>query len=580
MPGFFMGTKNTECELWNEYPDRCLVQELVVKGNTVKRNTLKKFLMDKAFSQTDKYVIISDGYLLNKNALFQKYEKTSMEDLIVATYEKNGDAFFSEFRGGFSGALYVKAEKKWLVWTNQTGDAPLFYANNAGYFCAGSQVNYILDALKEKRVPMHFDESAAYQMLTFAFMETDATYAKEIKRLHGGSYIIYQDGKFEIKRYHRFEKHPERIEGKSDEEIVELIEKLFSHAVRLEYEKDKEYGYKHLADLSGGLDSRMNVWVAEELGYHPIQTITYCKANYADELIAKQITAYWKDPLLVKPLEDLHFISDTDAMVRMLNGLSLYMGITGGKDMLETLNMEQYGLEHTGMIGDVVLGSFYSKPTDAISHRPSGKYSEKLSSRLNEQYKEIRTDYQDHELYLIYTRGLHGAANTYLLRQNYTEAVSPFMDVDFLQLCMDIPPEKRIGHALYTKWILQKHPEAAQFEWEKTGLKVGAPSIIVKLKRLITKGPKKLARMMHLRIFDSENVGMNPIDYWLYKDAHLQKWLMEKFEEDMKKMPKSASPQLISDMTSLFVKGTAVEKSMAMTVANACAYYFSGVANE
>lgn len=573
MPGFLIGSENIKSNLQNEYPKRCLQQEIETPIGTVKRNTLNKFMLDKAFVQTADYVIIAEGYLLNKKALFDKYKKQCMEDLIAQMYEKNGETFFSEFRGGFSGSLYDKKNELWLVWTNQTGDAPVFYSYSPSFFFAGSQVNYILDALKEKKVPLSLNENAAYQMLTFAFMENDETYAKEIRRLRGGTYIIFKNGSLDIKEYYRFEKHPERFKDKTDAELVELIDKAFSRAVKMEYDKDIEYGYKHLADLSGGLDSRMNVWIAEELGYHPIQTLTFCKANYLDEIIAKQIAAYWKNPLLVKPIDDVGFMRDTDSIVRMTNGLSLYTGITGGKAMLESLNMAEYGLEHTGMIGDAVIGSLYTKPSDAVRKYPSGKYSEKLIARLKE--KKHPAD-EDHELYLLYTRCLHGAVNTYLLRQNFTEVVSPFMDVEFLQLCMDIPAEKRINHHLYKIWILQKHPEAAQFIWEKTGCKVSDSELKVQTKRLFEKGPRKLAKILNLHIPFLEKAGMNPIDYWIDTDPQLESDLTDKFTSDFEKMPEETSQQLREDIKMLFNTGNAMEKSMAMTVTAACAYYFGG----
>lgn len=572
MPGFLIGSENIKSNLQNEYPQRCLQQEIDLPNGTVKRHTLKKFLLDKPFSETAQYIILAEGYLLNKQTLYKQYDKQCMEDLIAQMYEKKGETFFSEFRGGFSGALYDKKNELWLVWTNQTGDAPVFYSYSPSFFFAGSQVNYLLDALKEINAPLHFDENAAYQMLTFAFMANDETYAKEIRRLRGGMYLSVKNGKLDVKEYHRFEKHTERCKDKSDAQLIELIEEVFSHAVKMEYDKDKEYGYKHLTDLSGGLDSRMNLWIANELGYNQIQTITYCKADYLDEVIAKQIARYLKIPLLVKPLDDVCFMRDTDSIVRMTNGLSLYSAITGGKAMLESLNMEEYGLEHTGMIGDAVLGSFYTKPSDAVNKYPSGKYSEKLNSRLEED----NTAYEDHEIYLIYTRALHGAVNTYLLRQNFTEVVSPFMDVEFLQLCMDIPAEKRIKHYLYKKWIVQKHPEAAQFIWEKTGCRVNDSAFKVEMKRLFEKGPRKLARILNLHIPALEKNGMNPLDYWLNSDKNLQNDLSAKFVSDFKKMPQESSQQLRQDIKKLFDTGNAIEKSMAMTVAAACYYYFSG----
>ncbi len=58
----------------------------------------------------------------------------------------------------------------------------------------------------------------------------------------------------------------------------------------MEFDKDIEYGYKHLVSLSGGLDSRMTTYVANDLGYgDSIVNLTFSKTNYVDEQTAKDI---------------------------------------------------------------------------------------------------------------------------------------------------------------------------------------------------------------------------------------------------------------------------------------------------
>lgn len=577
MPGFYVSNRSTVPKLKNMYPNRCVEESFDVDGYICARNTLNKFMADKLFENTEHYVLIIEGVILNKCLLMEKYDAPTWKDTLQAMVTKGGEAFFKELEGPFSGAVYDKGTEEWRIFTNQTGETPIFYYYDAekDSVLVASQVNYITDNLKHGS--LHLDYRAAVDMLTFAFMEANETYAAEIKRLRGGEFLCIKQGCIELKTYHTFEKNKYDLSGMSTAEIIDAMDAKFRNAVKLEFDKDDEYGYEHLVDLSGGLDSRMTSWVAHSLGHTKQQNITYCQANSDDELIAKQIAAELQHELLVKPLDDISFMYDAEEIVKMNYGFSLYCGITGGNRLLASLNMDKYGIEHTGMLGDVIVGSYLKGESELSLQIPVGMYSSKLASEVKDNYCKT---FRDSELYRLYVRGFRGICATHMIRTNYTATWSPFLNTDFFEFCLSIPVGLRCNHGIYKQWILAKYPEAAQFKWEKTGLKVGAPSTIIKLKRLITRGPKKLARMMHLRIFGSENVGMNPIDYWLHKDAHLQKWLMEKFERDMKKMPKSASPQLISDMTSLFLKGTALEKSMAMTVANACAYYFSGVANK
>lgn len=571
MPGFYVSNFQNEIEMRDLNPDHCVKEGTKGQLFTAQRNTLKKFMQDKALSWDGKFLVVAEGYLLNKTDLFSQYNAKNISELVIKMYKQEGETFFNRFRGSFSGAFFDKSADKWLIYTNHTGESPVFYALFDGEFYAGSQVTYLIEALRTTKHTLHFDEDGAYQILTFGFMERDNTFAQEIRRLRGGTYLRIESGKAEVREYHMFHKHLDRFEGKSENEIIDELDSAFRKAVELEYKKDEEYGYRHLADMSGGLDSRMSAWVAHEMKPRHIQLLTYCKANYLDELIAKQIAQYWKDEILVKPLDDLSFVYDIDKVVAMNSGVSLYAGITGGKRMLESVNSNLFGLEHTGMIGDVVIGSYCRHIRDLTEGKPSGKYSEKLTEKLKPSI-QYQKQFDDHELYLLYARGFQGMAGTYLIRKNYTEAVSPFMDIDFFQLCMDIPLELRMNHKLYKKWILLKYPEAAEFKWEKTNAKIGEPNLICKIKHMINRGPNYL-----LRKIGKQNLfaaGMNPIDYWLQRNENAKSFWDEYFNKNFSYLKKLATEQLSEDVRELYLTGNANEKAMALTVLSAAKLYF------
>ncbi len=570
MPGFLIGSIFGETTLTNRYPSRCVAETLVDDEIVIKRNTLNKFMRDKAFFETDELACVTDGMILNLAALLGKYGVSDVNSLVEEMYRSEGEQFFSQFIGSFSGALYDKQRKTWLVWTNQVGDKSIFFSIHSELFAAGSQVNYLIDAFRTQKLQLSFDEQSAYQMLTFGFMEGENTYAKEIKRLRGGQYLKYKEGKLEIKEYFMLRKHPERFYGKTEEQIIEELDTLFRKASELEYAKDEEYGYVHLSDLSGGLDARMNMWVAHSVKPRHIHFMTYCKANSPDEIIAKQLALHWNDEIIVKPLDDLSFLYEIDEIVFMNGGLSLYSGITGGKRMLEHINFDVYGIEHTGQLNDAIIGSYYT----AIGRGrhggyPTGMYSEKLKSRLKTTTKE---EYEDYELYLLYTRGFRGILNTQLIRSNFTEAYTTSVHPEVLQFCMDIPVEQRANHIIYKKWILNKYPEAALYKWEKTGAKITEGKIKGIIRKVITRGPNKIKRMigMHNLI----RSGMNPIDFWLSKNLHAKEFL-DKYERSAYvNLPRDASDQLVNDMKELYKTGTACEKTMVLTVLSSAKLYF------
>ena len=578
MPGFFVSNVNTSFQLRDAYQNKYVSDRLdLANEGTAARQTLDKFLDDKAFSETEDFVVILEGYLLNKAELFKNYSVSSTTDLVATMFKEIGEQFFKSFRGCFSGALFLKYERKWIVFTNQIGDNPVFYLYEDGMFAAGSQVQYILSFCKEKGITLSFNEECAYQMLTYGFMAGDDTYAHQIRRLHGGDYIVATDRGIEVKTYHRFEAHPERLSGKTEFEIIDLIDQSFRKAVQMEWEKDEEYGYLHLADLSGGLDSRMNLWVAHEMKDIHATVLTYSKQGELDEEISKQIALYWQDALLFKPLDDISFMEDIDENTELLGGLSLYSGITGGKRLLETLDLSRYGIEHTGMVGDVALGSFYHSEAERVNKTPTGRYSEKLSNKLSDRIKNLPNNYDNYEVYLMYVRGFHGACNSHLIRRNYTEVGSPFLNVDFMQLCYDIPVEHRMHHSIYKKWVIAKYPQAAQFKWEKLGGKITESPVRSKIRVLMKRGPRKILKLIGIKTKDVH--GMNPIDYWLSSNAEMKAYLDNYRKEGIEQRKGLFSQELTHDLDWLYTIGNAWEKSMVLTVLASAKLYFGDMRN-
>lgn len=578
MPGFFVSNVNTSIQLKDMYEKRCISDRLrLPERGVVERQTLNKFLEDKAFWETEDLVVVIEGYLLNKDELFKNYSVTSTAKLVETMLKESGEQFFKSFRGCFSGAVFQKAERKWIVFTNQIGDNPVFYLFEDGMFAAGSQVQYVLDYCKEMGIGLSFNEECAYQMLTYGFMAGDDTYAHQIRRLHGGDYIVASDKGIEVKTYHRFEAHPERLSGKTETEIIDLIDETFRRAVQLEWEKDEEYGYLHLADLSGGLDSRMNLWVAHEMKDRHATVLTYSKQGELDEEISKQIASYWQDELLFKPLDDISFMEDIDDNTELLCGLSLYSGITGGKRLLETLDLSRYGIEHTGMVGDVALGSFYHSEAERAGKIPTGRYSEKLSDKLPDRIKNLPNNYDDYEVYLMYVRGFHGACNSHLIRRNYTEVGSPFLNVEFMQLCYDIPVDLRMYHHIYKKWVITKYPGAAQFKWEKLGGKITETPLRSKIRLLLKRGSKKVLKTIGIKLKNAH--GMNPIDYWLSNNTKMKAYLDEYAKRGIEKWKGELSQELIHDLDWLYTTGNAWEKSMVLTVLASAKLYFGDMRN-
>lgn len=562
MPGFLISNMGAVV-LDNCYNESCYQDHIEVDGFYCARNTIKKFHHDKCLYENDEYVILAEGVIFNKAELFDEYSCQRIEDLIMCLYERSGERYFDCFRGPFSGAIYDKAQRKWVIYTSHYGDNPVFYYHDeGGHFAFGSQVNYLLETLDSNNVSISLNEKAVYMMLSYAYMIDGSTYANEIKRLLPGSYaIVNSDGGITVKSYYRPKERTVDLSEWSTQSIIKEIDRLFRAADAREFAKDDEYGYSHLSDLSGGLDSRMTIWVAADLGHKGNTNITYCQSGYLDETVARQIARDLGNELVFYALDDAEFIYNVERIVEMDYGLGAYSGITGGEILLSSLNIDNYGIEHTGQLGDVVVGSFFSHGSSMAKIEHAGAYSEKMLTKLDELNA---ARYLDREQFLFEGRAFLGALSTHMIRRNYTEVGSPFLDVDLIEFCLSIPVEQRGNHKIYKEWIRTYYPKAGDYIWEKEGTRVNLPSLQNRINKFLNKVKRYVLRSV------SNVASMNPFEYWYKTNPSIRCWIDNAVNKYGQKMPSDIRNEILA----YFASATVLEKTQALTALCAYDYYF------
>ncbi len=524
---------------------------------------LNKFQNDQVFLDEDGQISFLYGYVHNKKHFCRGGNGDWLHAFAQAMRE-DAVKCLRTLRGGFCGYIYNRQDAGLTVYTDQISVKTLYYYVDDDRWMVSNHISYMTSVLKANGIQYHFNETAAKYMLTYGYMLDDSTFVKEIHRLLPGQLVRIKNGSVEVERYYMI---PNREVQMSEQEAVERVDSAFRKAVRREFEKEREYGYRHLVDLSGGLDSRMVSWVAHDMGYIDQLNVTYCRLGYLDEKIAGRIADYLGHEYLFKSLDDIAWMYDIDEIILRNNGASLYTGITGGDRLLKTLDTSQFGIEHTGMIGDAVLSTFYHDrefnygPPRVGLHR----YSERLSYTGSD---EVTREYPCQEMFAVYTRGILGAQSSYMIRQHYVETSSPFMDVDFLEMVFSLPFSYRNRHHIYLKWMLQKYPEATQFGWEKWGgIKPREDRIFLrKVKTLQRLLGQAVSRTFKMPINDN----MNPLDFWYRGNPGIQEYYREYFENNRDRI----GGELGRDLTLMFEKGNVTEKSMALTVLGAAKVYF------
>lgn len=539
----------------------------------VQQGTLDRFRNDKIFVDDDNILLAIEGVILNSQELIIKYRKSGWAETVIEMYAQNGEDFFRELRGSFSGVLFDKKQDKQIIFTNHIGDKHLYYLKLADRIVFASSASELARYMRCRNMSCHLDVEAAYLILTFGFVFQAYTLCKEIRRLEPGHYIKIQQNKVEIVKY--YSPSPQDNNSISMQDAIEGVDVHFRQAIKREYEKDVEYGYRHICGLSGGLDCRMTTWVSHEMGYADQLNITFSQTDYLDEKLAKAMARDLRHDWLFKSLDHGNFLIRLfEQVIDASFGGVMYYGLCHGLSMLELLDFSSMGLMHTGQLGDVVVSSYVK----ASEHHCASleKFKAKMTSfKLIDRIGFLSlSNFCNLEQSIFCLRGLGGILYGNIPPQAKTEVASPFLDIDFLNYCMSIPLKYRANHKLYKKWILQKYPNAAKYVWETTKRRIDvskSTQIWDRYNRLKYMPNKRLWQsFLHrtgLKKFGLANpYHMNPLGYWYDTNPALRKFTDEYFNQNIDLI---ANTELKNDCITLFTQGSMIEKNQVLTLLGA-----------
>lgn len=529
------------------------------------RHSVNKFQRDKIFKKIGKNLISTDGIILNSNHLLRQYGTKELGELILQLYTKYNWKLVDKLRGNFCGFIYSE-DKKLIVFTDHLASKPIYYFYNkeSNVMIFSSELKVVVEGMNKLGFTPHLDIQSAYCLLSFGFMLKDSTLVEEIKKLPPGNVLLYENSQIILKEYYKLSCKP-YIED-SEEEIIKELDTKFKEAVKLEYQKDLEYGYSHIATLSGGLDSRTNVAYAKKLGFDNIICLNFSESDYLDEKIAKKICRENHFGFLFYALDNGDYLfKNINDIISSNDGLVLYSGAAHLYNSLRHISFQDYGLVHTGQIGDVTVGSYIrNKKHNIIDSKVLNRtaHSTKLLNKIKNPEDKNHFNYENDELFVFYEYCINGVFNGYRMIEQFTEFSSPFLHVDFLDYVMRIHPKYRYKQEIYLKWINKSIPKFTKYIWEKYGVSPNNSPFFIETYFKLRTPIRKINHKLNQR-----HSSMNPYEYWWKNNRSLQKNLNFIYKENLKFLEKY--PALLDDNKYLFEKGTLREKTQVITLLNA-----------
>ncbi len=222
--------------------------------------------------------------LLARGHIFRTRTDT---ETIVHSFEEWGEEFVHRLRGMFAFAIWDETEKKLRLVRDRLGVKPLYYAIlEDGTLVFGSEIKAIL---VHPQVRRRLDPRALDFFLTLEYIPAPLSIFKDIRKLPAGCYLVYKDGRAEIKQYWDIKPAaPQNAElnEKQFPSITERLYELLKESVKLRLVSDVPLG----AFLSGGIDSTAVVGLMRELGASPLKTfsIGFEEASYNELKYARR----------------------------------------------------------------------------------------------------------------------------------------------------------------------------------------------------------------------------------------------------------------------------------------------------
>ena len=567
MPGFFIS--NSKMMRIHDCDDsRCLYEKMKHNEWNIQRNTLNKFLNDKLFAEFDDSIIILDGIILNKNEIEARAETDNWAEIVHQMY-LDDEAFFSSFRGCFAGAVYNKTQKKWIIFTDQVSNHSVFVYSENGKIAIGTRINYFVEWMKENKIQRALDGRWVNDLFYYGYVMDSHSIIHSVKRLFPGSYCVVSlpTGSVEEITYYKVVKTDQKA---TDEEWIEQLESAFQNAVDRIQKKCDEYNYTMLVDISGGLDSRM---IAAHISPTNVQGMCFAESGSLDQLISRKVAKVVGIPIEQYYMDEGECLYEIDDLVKMNQGMSYYAGITGGKKMLENFDKNRIGIEINGLLGDVYDGAMI---TDAEIDKLIWTYDRyKVSRKFVDEidYKGYNRDYADNELLWFYCRGMIVGQSPNFIRQNYCEGVSPYGDVEYMNLLFSIPYEKRTEGRLLQHWLRTKYPEMARIQYSGTGVRITKTSSEEAFRIFLFKARRKIKNQF---IKDSVRTrSMNPVDYWYEHKTELREVLDRYYLNNINELSSYAIVKKRVEKLYESDDSTAMEKILALTIISAVKQYIN-----
>jgi asparagine synthase (glutamine-hydrolysing) len=206
------------------------------------------------FNEDKSCVLVFNGEIYNyqelRKDLIEKghiFKTDTDSEVIIHGYEEYGENLLQKLRGMFAFAIWDTKKETMLLARDFFGIKPLYYTQNTTdhSLIFGSEIKSFL---KNPSFKKELNKDALKPYLTFQYSVMDETFFKGVYKLKPGHYMIYKNGKLELKQYWN-------VEFNEEQNSLEHYMKEINDTMRKSVDYHKISDVKVGSFLSGGIDS-------------------------------------------------------------------------------------------------------------------------------------------------------------------------------------------------------------------------------------------------------------------------------------------------------------------------------------
>jgi asparagine synthase (glutamine-hydrolysing) len=216
-----------------------------------------------------------------------QFRSNSDIEVLVHGYEQWGVDLLPRIRGMFALALWDARHKTLVAARDRAGEKPLYWTETPRGLRFASEVKALL---VRPEVSRELDPEGLDEFLTYEYITAPRTILKQVRKLPPASYLIWRDGRAEVKRY--WDAASVELRQWTDAEAVDALRCRLRQAVVRQMMADVPLG----AFLSGGIDSSTLVALMSEASRQPINTFSmgFDDGSYNELAFARDVAAAFK----------------------------------------------------------------------------------------------------------------------------------------------------------------------------------------------------------------------------------------------------------------------------------------------